>query len=63
MTETYTIELIHEDIRREAENYMNQAKALGIKKDGFGDLQAYVQLISIIAQIEHNNRVRRKVGE
>lgn len=61
---TYTIELRHEDIRREAENYINQAKALGFKiNGGFGDLNSYVQLIAIIAQIEHNNRVERVVND
>ena len=65
MTEkTYTIELKHEDIRREAENYINQVKALGIEiGGGFGDLSSYVQLIATVAQIEHNNRLQREVEE
>lgn len=64
MTEkTYNIKLNHEDIRREIENYINQAKALGIKIGGYGDLTAYVQLIQTVAQIEHNKQVEYKVSE
>lgn len=66
MTETvfYDVHLNHEDIRRELENYMNQAKALGMSTgSGYGDFPAYVQLISVIAQIETNNQRKWKVEE
>lgn len=65
MTEkTYNIKLNHEDIRREIENYINQAKALGITVGhGYGDLSAYVQLIQTVAQIEHNKQVKYDVKE
>ena len=62
--ENRDVELKHEDIRREAENYINQVKALGIEiGGGFGDLSSYVQLIATVAQIEHNNRLQREVEE
>ena len=53
---SYEVKLKHEDIRREVENYMNQAKALGFKIEGYGSLQSYVSLISVVAQIETNNQ-------
>lgn len=62
MTDTYQVEIIHEDVRREVENYVNQAKALGITfGSGYSDFSAYVQLIGTIAQIEHNKQVKWRV--
>lgn len=56
--ETYKIELNHEDIRREMDNYINHAKALGLKiGGGYGEFSAYVQLIQTVTQIEHNKQV------
>ena len=58
--ESYEVKLVHEDSRREIENYINQAKALGFNVEGYGNLQGYVSLISVVAQIETNNQ--RKWG-
>ena len=59
----YMIVLNHEEIRREIDNYINHAKALGFKIEGYGSIAAYTQLVATVAQIEHNNQVKRRVGE
>ena len=59
--EEYMIVLNHEEIRREIDNYINHAKALGFKIEGYGSIAAYTQLVATVAQIEHNNQTRRRV--
>ena len=59
----YMIVLNHEEIRREIDNYINHAKALGFKTEGYSLIGVYAQLVATVAQIEHNNQVKRRVGE
>lgn len=47
---------IHEEIRREMDNYINHAKSKGIKIEHYGSLEGYCHLLNEIVSIEYINK-------
>lgn len=54
------IELNHEKIRREMDNYINHAKANGFKINEYGNMQSYCYLLHEVALIENQNIERKE---
>ena len=46
----------HETIRREMDNYINHAKANGVKISHYGDFQGYCNLLNQVINIEYANK-------
>ena len=56
--------LIHEEIRREMDNYLNHAKANGFKTDNYASLDAYCHLLhEIIVIHDFNVTIEQKKKE
>lgn len=54
--ETMSKKIIHEDVRRELDNYINHLKANGLKiKDFGGEAHAYAVLLHEVMQIDYAN--------